>query len=656
MKRTLAILLAAALTLTGSQSKAEVGLMLSSDGRVMGGEGHYPDGRKNMTAVVLWNLKTNELIGRYGTEISFQTCADLSSDGKLLAIAGQATEPQGTQSPPVRSNRSTSGFVSGFSEAFRKTSPALYVWDLSADKIILKLDCDVATVNAVKFAPDGKTIAAGCSDRTIRTWEIPSGKLSKKLVGAELELSCLAFSSDGKSLFSREAGQEESVIRKWSMESGKELNSYAIDVGIALINPATSMKISADNKILAIGNVFSSLKFTDLVAGKETKSFDGSGAFALSSDGKVLATADENGKVTLRSLETAHRIGSLEGHSDLPSPYNRVAYIDFLDNAVKLVTASMDGTFRVWDVASGKQLSTFQSIPSQIAGTAFDTTGKILATGSNRGELQIFDVSSGKKLKEIQVPEESAQVFLPQNQDLIVTRGEQSVRLYSIKTGNLAAKLPARRTSSMDCSSDGEKIAVGLLNGKTEIFDLNGKLLTQLASESLKPVSCVRFSPDGKQIATGSQDCKVRLWSLPEGNLLNTITSHNRNINAVEFCSGGKQLLSVDANGFLKLWDVSSGQMLASLRLPQGNCRSLATTSDGKRFAASSYNLSELNFIHIWELPLTVPPKVFQIPTEMDLIPGLHFSPDGQSITGGSIFGKVQIWNTKTGHKTTIQP
>ncbi|MDZ4832267.1 MAG: WD40 repeat domain-containing protein [Candidatus Melainabacteria bacterium] len=653
IKISLFLLLATSLALLGAPSKAEVGLLLGTDGNVMGGAGQYPDGRK--TAVVLWNLRTNELLGRYGTELWHHTCADLSGDGNLLAIAGQISDPQGAQIPRRASSGSATGFANGLDDAFRMQSPALYVWDLAANKIVLKLDCGTVNINAVKFSPDGKALAAAKKDHTIVTWEVPSGKLSKRFVGAEQEVSCLTFSSDGKSLFSREAGQQKSVVRRWSLESGKQLNSFDVDVPLALANPATSMKTSVDDKLIAVGNVFSTLKIIDPVSGKETKSFDRSAAFAFSPDGKVLALADENGKVHLRSLETDRNVSSLAGHSDLPSPYNRVVLVDFCQKGLNLITASNDGTFRVWDLASGKQLSTFQSVPSRIADTAFDTTGKVLATGSNRGELQLFDVTSGKKLKQIQVPEESAQILLPASKDIIVTRGEKSVQLYSIKTGDLSTKLPAIRPTSMDGSSDGEQIAVGLSNGKTEIYDLNGKLLSQLISESAKPISCVRFSSDGKLIATGSQDCKVRLWSLPESKLLNTIASHNRNINAVEFCTGGKQLISADANGNLKLSDVTSGQLLTSFKLPQGNCCSLATTRDGTRFAASSYNLGAPNFTTIWTLPLSVEsPKGFQIPTQMDLCPGLQFSPDGQSIVGGSSFGKIQIWNAKTGQKSTI--
>ncbi len=654
IKKTLPLLLSTLLALPNGQARAEIGLLTSADGSVMGGAGQYPDGRNSSQAVVLWNPRTEKLIGRYGTEISNHTCAALSDDGTVLAIAGQVAEPESVQVPQNKS-LGARGFASGFRDAFRKETPALYVWNTKTNKIVLKLELNGATVNALKFSPDGKTLAAGCNDCIIRAWDIPSGKSSKRLSGAELPITCLAFSSIDNNLYSKEDSQDRSVVRRWSIETGKQLSTFSIEVPIALTTPATSMKLSRNGDLLIIGNVFSILKIVDPSLGKETKTFDRSGAFALSPDGTTLAIADDCGKVNVRSLKTNSNVGSLVGHSDLPSPYNRVVFVEFCDKGLKLITGGTDGTFRIWDAASGKRLSTFQSIPSGITDTAFDATGKTLVTGSYRGEIQILDCPTGKKLREIQLTEPSEQIMLPPNKDLIVTKSEKSVQLYSIGTGRFVNKLATKgRVSAIDGSSDGEKIAVGLFNGNVDLFDTNGSALSQLVSGSAKPITCLRFSRDGSLIATGSQDGKVRLWSIPEGKLLFTLDSRDR-INAIDFCSVNRQLVSVDSNGLLKLWDVDTGRLLSSFRLPQGNCCSIATTADGRRLATSSYSLQSPNFIRIWELPFAVPaPEILQIPTEMDLTPGLHFSPDGKFITGGSSFGRVQLWNTTTGQKRII--
>jgi WD40 repeat protein len=75
-------------------------------------------------------------------------------------------------------------------------------------------------ISSVAFSPDGKTLASGGLDRTIRLWDATTGKEARRLTGHQHFVSWLAFSPDGKTLAS--AGNDRTV-RLWETGTGKKV-------------------------------------------------------------------------------------------------------------------------------------------------------------------------------------------------------------------------------------------------------------------------------------------------------------------------------------------------------------------------------------------------------------------------------------------------
>ena len=75
-------------------------------------------------------------------------------------------------------------------------------------------------VKSVAFSPDGKTLASGSSDQTIKIWDLTSGRELRTLVGHSENVTSVAFSPDGKILAS---GSWNQTIKLWDLISGQEL-------------------------------------------------------------------------------------------------------------------------------------------------------------------------------------------------------------------------------------------------------------------------------------------------------------------------------------------------------------------------------------------------------------------------------------------------
>ena len=69
-------------------------------------------------------------------------------------------------------------------------------------------------VNSVAFSPDGKTLASGSRDATIRLWDVASGREFKTLKGHLSDVDSIAFSPDGKTLAS---ASDDKTIKLWDV-------------------------------------------------------------------------------------------------------------------------------------------------------------------------------------------------------------------------------------------------------------------------------------------------------------------------------------------------------------------------------------------------------------------------------------------------------
>ena len=96
------------------------------------------------------------------------------------------------------------------------------LWDVASGTLVHPLNAHSSGVTSVAFSPDGRQMLSGSWDQTINLWDVASGDLLRTFNGHTSRVTSVAFSPNGEQVLS---GSNDGTVRLWNLETGKELIS-----------------------------------------------------------------------------------------------------------------------------------------------------------------------------------------------------------------------------------------------------------------------------------------------------------------------------------------------------------------------------------------------------------------------------------------------
>ena len=498
-------------------------------------------------------------------------------------------------------------------------------------------------IRTVVFSPDGKVIASGGEDRTIKLWEVATGRELRTLSGHSSGVKSVAFSPDGKSIAS---SSEDKTIKLWDVATGRELHTlsgHSREVMLVAFSP--------DGKSIASSSRDNTIKLWDVTTGRELRTLSGFSfrghIFAFSPDGKSIANFGEDNTIKLWDVTTGRELRTLSGHSDV------ALSVVFSSDGKVMASGSGDDTIKLWDVATGRELRTLSGHSREVMSVAFSPDGKSIASGSLDNTIKLWDVATGRELRTLSGHLNIVySVALSPDGNVIASGSlDETIKLWDAATGRELRTLSGHSggVSSVAFSPDGKSIASGSFDNTIKLWDVaTGRELRALSGHS-SAVTSVAFGPDGKSIVSGSANKinTIKLWDVATGRELRTLSFHSQFELVVAVSPDGKSITSGSDDKTIKLWDVATGRGLRIFSGHSGGVRSVAFSPDGKSIASGSDDKT----IKLWDVATGRGLRTFS--GHSGGVRSVAFSPDGKSIASGSD-DTIKLWEVATGRELRI--
>jgi serine/threonine protein kinase len=249
----------------------------------------------------------------------------------------------------------------------------------------LSLPGHAGPVTGLAFLADSRTLVSGGTDRSLRLWDLESGKERLRFGEAHHPVGCLAVLIGNRHVL---AGQGVS-LRLWDPDSGKELLRLGGHTDVV-----RAVAVSADGRFAASGGDDRTVRLWDLQRGREVWRLSGHRAgvigVALSPDGKRILSAGREGTLRLWDAGTGRELRSFLVQRAL------VLCVGFMPDGQGVLSGHFDTTLRLWEAETARELRRFSG-HWQMVGAVASAAGRVVS-GSHDQTVRVWDPASGAEL------------------------------------------------------------------------------------------------------------------------------------------------------------------------------------------------------------------------------------------------------------------
>ncbi|KAI5121598.1 hypothetical protein M0805_009469 [Coniferiporia weirii] len=521
--------------------------------------------------------------------------------------------------------------VSSGKENYWKTT----LWTVNADD----------TVYCAVFSPDGRYIACGLNDSTIRICDAQTGNaVGQPITGHSDSVVSVAYSPDGKHIVS---GSEDETIRVWDAQTGdaigKPLELHSDSVWAVAYSP--------DGKHIVSGSADKSLRIWDaqtrnavgdpLIGHSETIY-----SIAYSPDGKYIVSGSEDETLRIWDAETGKAVGEpLAGHSDI------VYCVAYSPDGRYIVSGSRDDTLMIWDAQTRDVVGEpLEGHSNTIVCVAYSPDGRHFVSGSDDKTMRIWDAQTRTTVGEPIIGHSDyvwSVAYSPDGRYIVSGSVDKTLRIWDAQTNNDAGEVLSVHPDSVWAvaySPDGRCFVSGHSDNSVRIWDAqSGNAIGEPFVGHSDPIYSVAYSPDGKHIVSCSSDSTLRVWDVQTGDNV-VLTGHSDSVRTAVYSLDGKSIVSGSDDHTLRVWDAQTGDDVGKpLTGHSDTVYSVAFSPDGKYIISGSDD----DTIRIWDAQ-TWDAVGEPLAGHSDSVYAATYSPDGKYIVSCSKDKTLIIWDAQT--------
>ncbi len=537
-------------------------------------------------AIHLWDFASGELVATiYGTSSPIRHLAMItpnrllaaSDDGviRLWDLAGEKViRSFAEHDSPITALRARDGeFISGAEDG------TLLRWRIDAERPLRAFLGHESKINGIGYL-DARTMVSIGKDRTLRVWNLPSGRQLKTLTLPVFAGEALEVRTSSEVILGTCAGEiqiwkplsRETKPRRSLRYRSVSLDALCVlgrDLGVSPVGGLSEIQLWNPE--------------TGTVVGTEIH-VPGGGVTALARFGTShLLCGSKDGRLSVWAIETLRARVSEKP----PGSVYAVAALD----AATAVSTSSDGPVHVWNAAEGVLLRSLEGHSEAVSSVCALGSERVASSSSSEGTIRIWNPRTGELLNTIQCPQKvgALAVF---DRDLILAApvdpltSDQGIQVWHIASGQKVADLPVFPNGvGALCAVDGRFIIFGTYGGLVFHLELSapsdrGTFYLRGHEKGVVSLAVV----DRNLLASGSLDNTIRIWNLGSKETVQLLRGHESAVTGLASISP-KLLASASQDQTIKLWDLKIGRPVVNLHLDT-SLSSLTVMPDGRTLVA----------------------------------------------------------------------
>ncbi len=244
--------------------------------------------------------------------------------------------------------------------------------------------------NKLLLTKDDKNFITGKTGIDAIQWNISTGSPNKLYEGHTKAVICMDQSADGSVLATADGAGE---VFLWNTQTGKLINRIK-----AHREPIFDVSLSRDGKFVTTGSWDATIEVYDVKTAELISDMDdlqNNSAYSISftPNGLYLLCGRLDKSLELREPDSKKVVRSFVGHTDV------VSSIAFGTNPNNALTASWDGTARIWDITTGMMVQKFKGAAGMLHSAIYTADGKRIITGGDDRIIRIWDIQTGQVVK-----------------------------------------------------------------------------------------------------------------------------------------------------------------------------------------------------------------------------------------------------------------
>ena len=529
-----------------------------------------------------------------------------------------------------------------------------YLMSQACQNLVVLSDRRSERVSEAALSQDGRTLATGDNDGTIRLRDPQTGQGISRLLGHKICVDHLAFSPDGSRLAS--VGQLDSSRRGevflWDLVTARILGRFdgfsdrsVEDMrfdhrGERLWEVSVHDK---DGRRLGLWDVKTEPVRPRLMWSEPIRTVH----LPVSNNGSIVALEEPGRRFVVREIDSMSELGRTtpieHGYKlSMPSPDGR------------LLAVGGSRTVSLWDVSAGRENDRFALSRDDLGSIHFSHNGRYLALVFQNGEFVVRDLQTGAVHA---VPTNVANpgrfisvAFSPDDRFVAsnvssIPGGPQPTVIWKLDPWHSIATYPGMVGATMapQFTTDGTSAILAVEH--TAIRWNYSRPAFQQPSGHADEAWSLAFSPDASVLASGSDDTDepqtIKLWDTATGRLVKGWNAGEGTVSALSFHPSGRIMASghLGTPGEIRLWAAATGRRLATLAGHTDSVRTLAFSPDGALLATAGSDLS----IRIWDVAARECRQVLSGHT--DTVASVAFSGDGKHLASAGCDRTIHLWD-----------